>query len=118
MSDLIYISNLGHLHTFEPWIKQVKWGRGKDTAELKCISPENSEDHCKNHPCKNDGTELQCYTYVLSHENEVIKPKFNVSCPEDFVCYREGKYWNMCFLSLHHCIVQSYNSFMEFPSMC
>ena len=32
-----------------------------------------------------------CYSYVLSDENEVIQPKFLVSCPKDFVCYREGK---------------------------
>ena len=35
--------------------------------------------------------ELKCYTYVLSVDNEVKKSKFLVSCPEDFVCYREGK---------------------------
>ena len=72
-------------------MKKVRWGRGEDRAELKCISPENNEDYCNNHPCENEGTELMCYTYVLSDENEVIQPKLNVSCPEDFVCYREGK---------------------------
>ena len=35
--------------------------------------------------------ELKCYTYSLSSENEVVQPQYLVSCPEDFVCYREGK---------------------------
>ena len=35
--------------------------------------------------------ELKCYSYVLKANNEVEQTKFLLSCPEDFVCYREGK---------------------------
>ena len=51
---------LGYLHTFEPWVKPVKWEglTAKDTAELKCISLEDNDDFCNDNPCKNDGT---CY---------------------------------------------------------
>ena len=51
---------LGHLHTFEPWVKQVKWGGAVNTSELKCISLKNNEDYCNSKPCRNDGT-LTCY---------------------------------------------------------
>ena len=55
--ELIY---LGHLHTFEPWIKQVKWGNTVDTSELTCTSLDNNENYCNNNPCNNDGT-IRCY---------------------------------------------------------
>ena len=50
----------GHLHTFEPWVKQVKWGSGENSAKLKCISLDDNEDYCNDTPCKNDGNGI-CY---------------------------------------------------------
>ena len=143
----------GHLHTFEPFVQNIKWGlsgnqNAKSYAELRCISLENNKNYCQTNPCTNNSTcyngitsyycdcncgwkgrtcnisklipgyekhmwlvppkkndcifffsgeetksdcELKCYTYILSGENEVSQPPYLVSCPEDFVCYREGK---------------------------
>ena len=50
----------GHLHTFEPWVKQVKWGSRENSAKLKCISLDDNEDYCNDTPCKNDGNGI-CY---------------------------------------------------------
>ena len=50
---------LGHLHSFEPWMKKEKWVNAYDqTAELKCISIEDNEDNCNDKHCNNNGI---CY---------------------------------------------------------
>ena len=54
---------LGHLHSFEPWVKQVKWDTsvsGLELKSLKCISL----DKCNVNPCKNDAT---CYNGLTDY---------------------------------------------------
>ena len=61
---IYYIYCLGHLHTFEPWIKQVKWGNTVNTSKLTCTSRQHNENYCNNTPCENNGT---CYNGLSNY---------------------------------------------------
>ena len=55
----------GHLHTFEPWVQNIKWGQsGTQTAELKCISLKNNKNYCQSNPCANNST---CYNGTTNY---------------------------------------------------
>lgn len=59
----------GHLHTFEPFVQNIKWGlsgnqNAKSYAELRCISLENNKNYCQSNPCTNNST---CYNGITSY---------------------------------------------------
>ena len=64
--NLVFIV-LGELHTFEPWVEEVKWkgGNSPDSRiSLKCTSLDANKHHCSPDPCSKNS---KCHGAPSTH---------------------------------------------------